>query len=344
MVAAAACSGLVACDIPTGLPRVETRYIVPGTTVRLGVEQLLPAAVEVGDGVFRVAVAPVDLPRRTLGDLCGDPCRTLEGQTVPKPPFSATLGTSVVLPAGLLSATLSGGSASVSLTHDFGFDPLLPSGRSDDGHVTITVRSGGRTLGAATITGAFPSGSTRTAEVALTPGGIVDPLEVTVRIESPAGGSDPAHHVTVRNDAALWGVVAPGVVELSAAWVTAAGTSLHAAATIDLSGVDWAVIRRVRRGAFVLAVENPFDVSSGPLTLRLTAPGTELVRTVELAPGSTVQRVALDGAELRSLLGQVVTLTLSGTVEAEGPVGVRPGDTIVVTATLDITLELGPEG
>jgi hypothetical protein len=335
---------LAACDIPTALPRVESRFVVPGEEVVLGIEQFLPAGVAVAGGSFRLTLDPQPVPRRTLGELCGAPCLPLQGQRVPKPAFTATIQASVPFPAELVSATLVSGSVAVTLTHDFGFDPLHPEGRSEDGRITVTVRSGGRTVAGGALTGPFPSGTARALTLPLAPGEVADTLEVSLVLVSPAGGSDPAHWVTVDNTAALSGSVAPGPLEVSELRLALDGRSVSADATVlDLSGIDAAISDRVRRGAIVLDVANPFALSA-TLTLRLATPAGTLAREVRLAPGETRQRLEFTGEELRMLLGQRVAVSLEGTVEAPAPVAVRPGQEVRIGTTLDLVVELGPEG
>jgi hypothetical protein len=339
-----AAGALGACDLPTALPRVESRFVVPGEEVVLGIGQLLPAAVVETGTSFRITLDPQAISPRTLGQLCGAPCLALQGQRVPKPAFTATIQARVPFPAELVSATLVNGSVVVTLTHDFGFDPLHPAGRGEDGRITVTVRSAGRVVAGGALTGPFPSGTERALTLPLAAGEVAGALEVTLELVSPAGGSDPAHWVTVNNAASLSGRVAPGPVEVSEVRLALDGRSVSADATVlDLTGVDAAISDRVRRGAVVLDVSNPLALSA-TMTLRLTTPAGTLARQVRLAPGETRQRLEFTGAELRSLLGQRVAVSLEGTVEAAEPVAVRPGQEVRIGTTLDLVVELGPEG
>lgn len=339
-----AAGGLAACDIPTALPRVESRFVVPGETTTLAVDELLPASITSTGGSFRVTLDPRAVGPRTLGQLCGAPCAGLEGQRVPKPAFTDTIPVRIPFPDELASATLASGRVAVTLHHDFGFDPLHPSGRQADGRITITLQSGGRTVGTATLTGPFPSGTARTTTIPLAPGAVSDALEAELVLVSPAGGQAPEHWVTVRNQAALAGQVAPEPIELSEVRVAVRNRTVAAdGAVLDLSGVDAAIADRVRSGAVVVDLQNPFALS-GPLTLRLTTAAGTLTRTVQLAPGETRQRLEFTGAELRSLLGREVTVALSGTVDAPEPVALRPGQAVTIATRLELVVELGPEG
>lgn len=335
---------LAACDLPTALPRVESRFVVPGETTTLGVDELLPRGITSIGGSFRVTLDPQAVGPRTLGQLCGTPCAGLEGQRVPKPAFTATIPVRIPFPDELASATLASGRVTVTLHHDFGFDPLHPSGRQEDGRIAITLRSGGRTVGSATLTGPFPSGTARTTTIPLAPGAVSGALDAELVLVSPAGGQASEHWVTVRNQAALSGRVSPEPIEVSEVRIAVRNRTVAAeGAVLDLSGVDAALAERVRSGAIVVDLDNPFALS-GPLTLRLSSPAGTLTRTVQLAPGETRQRIEFTGAELRSLLGREVTVALSGTVDAPEPVAVRPGQAVTIATQLELVVELGPGG
>lgn len=332
-----------ACDIPTSLPRVETRFVVPGESITLEVNQLLPAGITVADTNFRLHLEARSIPSTTLGQMCGAPCIAFHGQMVPKPGFTTTIPVTVPLPDAVESATLAGGNVAISLTHNFGFDPLQPNGRTEDGAITVTVRSGAATLGTTTITGAFPSGTTRSAALLLQPGVISDDIDVAITINSPAGGSAPEHWVRIDTNAALSGSVVPGEVLISEARVSVPNQTVTETSSIDLSDIDATMQDRVVRGAIVLEVDNPFTVA-GTLVLRLSAGATTITKTVQVAPGETSQRVEFTGDELRSLLGNEVSMTLEGTLGSTAPITIRPGDAITVSTLLDLTFEIGGTG
>lgn len=337
---ALASTAFSACDIPTALPRIETRFVVPGESTTLSVDQLLPTGVTVAGTSFRLELAARSIPSTTLGDMCA-PCTTFHGQLVPKPGFTTTIPVTVPLPDQVESATLAGGSVAIGLTHNFGFDPLQPGGRTEDGSITVTVRSGAVTLGTTAITGPFPSGTTRTAAIVLQPGVISDDIDVTITVNSPAGGTAREHWVRIDTNAALSGTVLPGNILVSEARVVVPDQTVSTTATtIDLTDIDETMQDRVVRGAIVLDVDNPFTVA-GTLVLRLSAGATTITKTVQVAAGETSQRVEFTGAELRSLLGNEVVMTLQGTLGSAAPVMIRPGDVIAVSSMLDLTFELG---
>ncbi|HSJ05989.1 MAG TPA: hypothetical protein VK936_04755 [Longimicrobiales bacterium] len=329
---------LAACDIPTGLPRFESRWVVPLSTTRVGVGELLPAAVTVAGGRFHVSVPPGS-GQRTLGQMCGMPCAAFQGVVAPKPAFSDSFQVSSPLPAGLVAATVESASVTVSLSHDLGFDPVRPEGRIEDGRLDVTIRNDGRVVGSAVIDQPFPPGAPIARTIDLAPGVMSGVLQASVAIVSPAG--DP---VAIDNAAALTAHLVPVAMTLTEAEVSVQQREIEAQPVhLDLTGVDEDLRERVRNGALRLTLDNPFALS-GSLELRLRAPasGADIVRAVQVSAGQTTHVIALSRDEMRWLLGYDVEATLTGPVTATGPsVTVRPDQEVTVTPRLDLVIEIG---
>jgi hypothetical protein len=326
-----------ACDVPTGLPRLEPRFVVPLEGTSIPVAQLLPGGVTPAGDVFRLALAPTTA-RRSLGGICGTPCASAHGQVAPKPAFTGTVTGVVPLPAGVSAAVLASGLLTVAVSHSFDFDPLRPQGSTTGGTLQAVVRSGTRQLGTATIDQAFPRGTQVLRTIQLTPGELTGPVEVQLTLQSPAGGP-----VLIDTAAVLTAQLSPGTVEVVA--VTAGVTNRLVAIqplTLDLTRVEEELRRRSRGGTLVLTLANPFGVT-GELELRLHAPqtGTELRRPVQVAAGTTTQRVTISEQELNGLLGARVQVSLAGPLGAAAPVMLRPGQELGLTTRLELTLEIG---
>jgi hypothetical protein len=333
--------GVGSCDFPSGPPLLQPHYLLPGEGTTLGVRELLPPHVTVSGPVFLLALGTEPIPPRTLALVCGAPCLAVSGQRVPKPAFTDSLGIAVRLPADVHSVTLAGGAVLVSLTHDFGFDPLRPPGAATHGSILLRARDGARVLGSVLVTDPFPSGSTLQRVVPLQAGQVAGDILVEVVMVSPAGGTSPEHWVPVNVNASLHGFATPQQVSASQAAVRVESRSVNLpTAQIDLSGVDASLRRRVRGGALVLHLENPFAVS-GTLQLQLTG-GMTVTKSVPVQPGITTVRVAFMEAELQSLLGYLVALQASGAVTGSGAaVTVRPEQGLRVNTQLELIIELG---
>lgn len=328
---------LGACDIPTALPRWTTTFVVPLDSARVTVASLLPSAVQVADGsAFQLSLQPVTFSR-SLGEICGAPCTLAAGQTVPKPAFTVTFGAQVPLPTDVVGAGVSAGQLRVRLSHNFSFDPLRPSATAR-GHLVITAVSAGRTLARDSVPGegvAFPAATALERVLALAPGRLDGPVDVTVRLHSPAGDPvriDPTQRFTV--------TATPEAIRLSDVQVRVQNRTVSAAQVqLDLDDIDAAVLDQVRGGALRVEVANPFAVA-GTLDVAITAPGTAVRRSVQIASGTTAYRLELSEAEIRSFLGSPdVRITVSGTVSApSGTVTLTPAQALVVRARLELIL------
>ncbi len=339
--ALAAVLTLGACEFPTEAPIFQSRYVVPSDNTSLSVSQLLPSSVTIVNGSFVLGLAPVSL-NRTLGELCGA-CAPFNGQTVPFPGFTASVPVTIDFPADVAAAVLSGGTIQVALTNAFGFDPLNPPGAATGGTMVITITNGSRTLGTATVTGPFPTGTTKTTPVALAAGNVSGPINVAVAITSPAGGIAPANFVTINTNGALAINVTPQSIIVTSATVPITNKLVSVTAiTLDLSEIDSELADRAVSGAIILKMTNPFAVA-GTLQLRIAGGAAgDINKSVALAAGVTTQRVEFTGAELRSILGRDVTLTISGPVSGVGGnVTITPAQSLAIETSLDLVVQIG---
>lgn len=337
---------LAACDFPTAPPIFETRFVIPGEETTLSVRELLPSSISEAGGAFRLTLSPVVIPTRTLGQMC-PPCTLIpSGTVVPKPAFTADIPLTVDVPEDVVSASVTAAAVTFTLTQNFGFDPLQPSGRTEDGYIAVRVRNGARVLAVDTVRGAFPSGSTKTLELQLAPGVVTGDLEVLLTLYSPAGGSAAQHWVPVNQSASLSGSVVPGLITIASADVVVQDRNVSVTSVqIDFSDLDESVTDRVQSGALVLDIVNPLAVA-GTLNVTLTG-GTAgtITKQVQVGPGTSTRRVEFTGAELRSLLGNVVTVSIAGPVSApSGTVTVTPGQQVSISTRLDLVLEIGGSG
>jgi hypothetical protein len=338
-VPAALAALLAACDLPTDLPHWDTTWVVPGKGASFSVSQLLPSGVSASpDGsAFRLDVAPSTFST-SLGEACGGACPPVNGAVVPKPAFTATLGSSLPLPTGVASATVVGGSVVVNATNGFSFDPLRPGGGAF-GTMTLTVSAGGTVLASTVVDGAttpFPSGSTLTRTLPLASAPVTGAISVQLVLTSPAGG--PAMVNT--SDRLTVSASAQGV-RLGDARVDVGNRPVSVPPVeLELDGLDEQVTERVHGGALVLGITNPFAGATGAMTLRITAPGAATItKPVAVRAGATTERVELTQAELRSILGRPgVVLSASGSLSSASPVLVTPTQTVSITTKLELVL------
>lgn len=352
---ATAVASTIACDVPTSPPRWNTTWHVPADSSAIAISSLLPASVTVvdmaGTPAFAMDVSGTSFSR-SLGEAC-NACVLANGTRVPKPEFTIAGSSTVALPTDVASADLVGGFIDYSLGHSFDFDPLRPSSDAAvRGWFTATISRGSTVVARDSVNGAelaFPPGTTHARVVALgashaAPLRIDGPLTVAVTLYSPSGDEitmNSSHSVTVH--------ATPRELRVGEARVSVPSRTLVAReSTIDLSGLGQEVSSRVRSGAVILNISNPFAVQ-GLMSATLTAPGgTPIVKEVALPLGgqSTAPvrlRVDLTSTELSALLGHPdVSVAVKGNVEApSGEVTVSPTQAFVVRSMLEVILATG---
>lgn len=347
VVAAAFVAG-AGCDVPTQPPEWDQTWVVPGEEITMSVGELLPGSVSLttDSSAFDVTIDGVNFSQ-SLTTMCPS-CSTVDGQVVPKPAFTTTVSSVDSLPPDVVSATLSGGQLVLDMTHDFGFDPLRPvaSDPTVTGYMVVTVASGGvpvarDSVDGADPDGAFPSGTTKTLTMDVTPGDLSPQLDITVDISSPAG--DP---YTVNSAASLDATLQPSSLLMSEVEINVNNINVDTDPTaLDLAGVDSTVIDRVLQGALRFNIDNPFNLT-GTLDLTLDPPNPVLIqKSVAITQGTNTERIAFTGNELRSLLGEDnVQVTASGVMTAPaGSIRVTPGRAIVIGTEIELNVLIGGE-
>lgn len=336
-----------ACGLPTSVPDspiIDTRWIVPSQSVRFGVDNLLPSTVTIivpDSSGFNINAAAASITR-TLSQDCSA-CVALNGLTAPKPAFVAIANAITSLPSEITGGTFSGGSLQVVVTNNYGFDPLRPNptAGSPNGYAIITISSGNSVIGRDSVNGAtlaLPSGTTLTRTIPVSgPFTGTVPLSIAMSLSSPSGEPrfiDASKTLTVTST--------PSGLKVANVSISITNKSILSTATTDLSGFDSKLTDRVKSGALIVSLANPFTVA-GPLTVRLTPEGgTSILKTVPLIESnSTPAPIPFTSAELRSLLGKKVTIAYSGIVNSTTPVNVSPKQVIVVTTKLDLAIQLG---
>jgi len=334
------------CDIPTDIPIIESRWIVPAEETRFGVDELLPGEVSISPDstTFIVDFDSVAFAS-SLADLC-TLCAAAHGFTVPKPPFSGTVESSVDFPSEVYQVTVVSGQVVLEVENLLGFDPIRPSA---DSIGTITLRvtdtADGDVLAELVLSGAttaFPSGTTLSRNLALAASEVNGGLLASVILDSPLG--DP---VTVDTTAMLDIVATPSNVRVSDVSIDVSGEAV----TFDPVDLDVDVgddlIQDITGGAFILNVTNPFGVAADfDLTIDGPTMPAPIVRndSISTDPESTVI-MTFTAEELQSFLGEPgVVLTGGATVSATaGIVSVSPGEELILDADFDVTFRIDGE-
>ena len=331
--------GLAACEFPTELPKWDTTWVVPAENTTISVAKLLPSTIgTASDGSsFVLSLQPVTVSR-TLGEICGAICTAANGLTVPKPAFETEFGSSISLPADVVSAQITGGTVLIELTHDFPFDPIRPSAAAR-GYIVVTATSGSTVLAKDSIAGentAFAPGTTLNRTLALAPATVSGPITIDITVNSPAG--DP---VTIDTSDRLSLTATPTEIHVSQAQVRVANRTIDATEVeLDLGDIDESVTEKVKAGALLLTLSNPFAVT-GDLALTITAAGTTITKTVALAQGASTARVEFNEQEIQSILAaSPVRLSVSGAICGSAPctTTVTPTQNVTIGSQLELTV------
>lgn len=329
-----------ACDVPTSLPIYQTTWSIPVTSTTISVNSLLPAnqvTATADNAAFRVTLSPSSATiTRSLNQDCSA-CVIANGQSVPKPAFVGGGATNFALPSNVSNATLVNDTLTVTVSNGFNFDPLRPSA-SARGYLILTVQNSGTSVGRDSIDGAntpLPASGTLVRKIPLS--GTVSSaggLQVVMQLNSPIGDPvmiDASRTISVSGST--------GTVLVSSAKVNLANQNVSAApTTLGLSGVDSTISRRTGGATLQMTVTNPFNVS-GNLNVTFTGQSS-ITKSIPLAGGTTTPSMTFTQDEIRSLLGQTVTVTIAGTVNGSN-VTLTPGQTATVASRLLLTLNVG---
>ena len=327
-------AALAACELPTEAPIIDQRWVIPLDDATLSVSQLLPSGVAVTGNAFSVSVNPFST-HRTLGELCAT-CGPLHGATAPVPGFAGNFALSQSLPADVSQATLTAGSVALAVHNGFSFDPMAGGGTVT---VTLTDGTGGPVLGQTVFSGSLPPGQARSQAITLNPGSVGATLAAAVVVNSPGG-----QVTTIDSGQRLTVTATPSGIRASSARVNAAGRSISFDPTdLDVEDIDSFITDRIENGAIVLAITNPFAVAVSA-SVQIVYPGGTLAKPLAIGSAATSSAtLSYTGEELRSFLGKPnVRLTGTGAVSpTAAPVTVTPGQQVVITTKLDLTLRVG---
>lgn len=348
LVALGACAlAAAACDIPTDVPILDTRWVVPAEDTRFGVGELLPGDVTItaDSSAFLVNFDPVTYSE-SLATLC-PACAIADGTTVPKPPFIGTFSSAIDFPPEVSSVTVLDGSVELQIYNGLNFDPLRPAPNSSGavGSMTITITddADGDVLGTLTIDGATTAmapGSTLNTALPLSGATIDGSLKATTTVDSPLGDD-----VTIDSSLEVSVTASPVNIRVADVTVDVANRSVDLdPVALDVQDVDKDLANHVQTGTFLVDVTNPFGISA---TFQLSITGTTFApiqksAAIGPAPTSSVE-IDLTPEEIQRFLGEPdVVLNGSGVVDSSAPaVTVMPGQELVLSAKLDVTIRLG---
>lgn len=327
---------VAACDIPTSVPKVDQRWILPADTMSISVDQMLPSGVTVSGGAFALTVDPF-----TAGEALGALCSVCtNGPAVSVPPFDATFTATQPLPDSVQAVTLASGSVQVSIYNGFSFDPIAGGGTLT---ITLSDSVAGTVVGQVLLDGAtdaLPPGATVQRTVDLAPGAVGPTLLVTSEVNSVGG-----QRATFVNTADSLVVTAtPSGILASSATVDVSNLPVSPSpVNLDVGGIDQSIVDHILNGSIVLDVANPFGVAFAG-TLVIKYPGGEVSKQVSV-PGGTSTSTTVDYSqnELQQFLGQNnVSVSAVGAVAPNaGAITVTPSERADLKAKIDLTLEIG---
>lgn len=343
-----------ACDLPSEAPIFEQTWVVPADSVSVGVDNFLPAGVALnGGGTAFIVSTPAANINTTLGAVCGQPaCQSAATVNAPVPAFTSApgvLSSSIALPVGVNSASITGGTIAIGISNSLGFDPLRPNGASAPyGRLIITVTSGTATR-TDTIQGSAAQGianaATTNLSVTLPTGSYTSTVNLSMSLVVPAGGNA---NLNASNAINITGQLQN--LAVSQALVVVSNRAISTApSAFDLDGLDFD--DEVQGGALILGIANPFT-AAGTLNVVINAPAqagspsVNIQKTVAIsAQPNSSQTVALTRAELVSLIGKSgVTVSTNGTVSGTGAgntVTVTPSAQIIVRTQMQLILHVG---
>jgi hypothetical protein len=327
-----------ACDFPTEPFSWETRWLIPATEVTVGIAEVLPAGITraPGGGAFLVTLAEFGAGV-SLAEAC-PACVAFHGTTVDKPEIEFTIRGTGELPAAVTRARLGASSVPVVIRNTLTFDPIRPSASARGRIVAAARDADGRVLGEAVVDGtttALPPGGSVAFQLPIVATDARGPVEVEVRVESPAG--DPVH-VDVNGRLEL--TVGPAVLTVTEADVRIEGETFESPVVEFVPGeVDAAIADRAQGAEIRLYVDNPLGLT-GTINVDITGSFSTIHRTLQLAPGQSVLTMELSRTEIQyMLLSQTAQIVVRGTVSAPGGTAtVRPEHTVGFTPEILITL------
>ena len=350
----AAALGLAGCDVVAFAtdpkPIFEQTWSLPTTPTSISVAELLPASVSVystpgsnppDSGAFLVNINNVSFTSR-VGNYCSQ-CTTANGTTTTKPAFILTSGNASNLPADVVSMAMLSGTVNYSIVNNLSFDPIRVRALSDptQGFLVVLIHSGSLVLAKDSVNGlttAFPAGSTLSRSVPLSSGNVLGPITVDLTVNSPQGDHPEFINAngTLQTSAALSSVIAGGL----SINVTNKAVS-NPPQDMDLKDFGANVVS----AAFEMTVLNPWLVA-GTMQVNFNRTSVTVTKPVDIPGRPTPQAaqlrsVALDQTDMQSLVGDKVSVTITGTMNAATPVPVVPKQKISIDNRLIVKIHGG---
>ena len=257
------CLMLLGCDIPTALPILEQRWILPLEQAKIGVEELLPAGVSVNDGVLEVSIDTLTT-NSSLDSLCAA-CAALNGSTAAVPAFTSSFNGSVNLPANISSVEISSGSVHVAVTNGLSFDPLAGGGSIE---ATVLDGEGGLQLAQLIFSGVLAPGTTVTQSISIGNSSVGNEVFAVIEVTSPGGQIAP-----INTSEQLSVATTGSALIMGSATVSLEGHAVEIdVIKLDLDHIGPEIIERIVNGSLILEVANPFGVSlSGNINIGPTS-------------------------------------------------------------------------
>lgn len=350
--------GVAACDVyaiaTDPFPGLVQTWNLPVTSTAISVASLLPSGVGIystpasnppDSSAFTVNVNGINFNRR-VGSYCAL-CETLNGTTAPKPAFviSPDTGSTVSLPANVVSASLVGGSVTYTINNALSFDPLRVSANlaNPQGRIVVVVRSGSVVFARDTVKGeteTLPANTgTLTRVLNLQSGPIASNITVDLEVNSPTGDNTFIDANGILSMSATVTGLRVGAVAIN---VPSASLNSGTPEEIDVEDLPEDVTKRTLGGGLDLTVTNPFAISGNMSVTFTPTPGPAITKTATLAAVTTPQRltITLDSAEMFQILksNPPPTLSMGGTVSSTAPITVTPKQIISMSNRIILKL------
>jgi hypothetical protein len=350
----AVATSVAACDVVAFAsdpkPIFEQTWNIPASATSISVGELIPANVSIystpasnppDSSAFVLNISNVVFTSR-VGDSCAQ-CNTLNGTSTTKPAFVLNAGSSSALPPDVVSSAVLGGTVTVSVVNNLSFDPIRVRALNNppQGYMVILVHSGSLVLGKDSVNGAdvaFAPGSVITRPIVLSSGTVNAPVAVDLTVNSPQGDHNEFINAngTLRTTAAITGFLA-GNVTINVPNKTISNPP----ADVDLGDFGTNVVE----ATFEMSIENPWTVA-GNLQVNFASPSITVSKAVAIPAGSTpvstqVRSITLDQADIQSLQGKKLDVTITGTMNALTPVTVTPKQQIAIDNRLVVKVHTG---
>ena len=322
------CLILLGCDIPTSLPILEQRWILPLEQAKIGVEELLPAGVSLNDGVLEVSIDTITT-NSSLDSLCAA-CAALNGSTAAVPAFTSSFNGSVDLPANISSVEISSGSVHVAVTNGLSFDPLAGGGSIE---ATILDGDGGLQLAQLIFSGALAPGTTLTQSISIGNSNVGNEVFAVITVTSPGGQIAP-----INTSEQLSVATTGSALIMGSTTVSLEGHAVEVdVVKLDLDHIGPEIIERIVNGSLILEVTNPFGVSlSGNINIGPTSKSFSISED-----GRSTTTISYTRNELSSFLGEKgVILSLSGTANGSS-ITLSSHQELTIEGTIDCLIRIG---